>query len=134
MLGRPETPRTGELVPKLPLAGDKTNNCSVRALAEDARRKVSQALAGRDTNGERNEQEHIYFKLIETEAGFRARLSNTRKQLVMWTKDHATKDAVVLVFDEIRKKPERGDADLRRVDHLAGASGWSRPAALRPRV
>jgi hypothetical protein len=45
----------------------------------------------------------MYFKLVETEAGIHARLFNANRQLVMWTKDHATKDAVVVVCDEIRR-------------------------------
>jgi uncharacterized protein YegP (UPF0339 family) len=44
----------------------------------------------------------MYFKLVETDAGFHARLFNANKQLVMWTKDHATKEAVIIVCGEIR--------------------------------
>ena len=46
----------------------------------------------------------MYFKLIETDAGFHARLFNADRQLVMWTKDHATKNAVVAVCAEIRRE------------------------------
>jgi hypothetical protein len=46
----------------------------------------------------------MFFKLIETDDGFHARLYNDDRQLVMWTKDHVTKDAVVVVCGEIRRQ------------------------------
>lgn len=45
----------------------------------------------------------MYFKLVETDAGFHARLYNAQRQLIMWTKDHSTKQAVINVCNDIRR-------------------------------
>jgi hypothetical protein len=59
--------------------------------------------AGTQKANERSE--NMYFKLIYGEESrlYHARLYNARKQLLFWTKEYATKDAVVAVCGEVKQ-------------------------------